>query len=196
MAQVPIQVNVGGDGGVNQPSPAARSMSDYISPDVEEHDSINVLGVEANNFEIKPVNLHLVTSDQFGGSPTEDPNSHITKFLRICGTFKINGVPQEAIKFRFFPFSLRHKGIFEEALSNFQDPKDEKSNSKLQIVGKWVLHSFGTNTCRRAIGENTNEWIHLLFGEIISSKKLVGGMHEVEQISALSAKVDNVASLV
>ncbi|XP_019173556.1 PREDICTED: uncharacterized protein LOC109183631 [Ipomoea nil] len=120
MAQVPNQVNVNlnGEGEeVKQPPAAARSMSDYIAPDVEEHDSINIPGVEVNNFEIKLTILHMITTDQFGGSPTEDPNSHITTFLRICGTFKINGVPQEAIKLTLFPLSLSDKahGLLEKS---------------------------------------------------------------------------------
>jgi len=96
-----INVNPNGNGegnGVNQPPPARRAMSDYIAPDLDEHNSINIPGVEANNFEIKPAIIQMVTSDQFGGSPMEDPNAHITKFLRICSTFKMNGVPNEAIK--------------------------------------------------------------------------------------------------
>ncbi|KAF7842415.1 uncharacterized protein G2W53_004713 [Senna tora] len=43
------------------------------------------------------------------GSPIEDPNNHILNFLEICDTFKNNGVSDDAIRLRLFPFSLRDK---------------------------------------------------------------------------------------
>jgi len=36
--------------------------------------------VEGNNFEIKPALFNLVQQNQFSGSPTEDPNLHISTF--------------------------------------------------------------------------------------------------------------------
>ncbi|MCQ7416326.1 retropepsin-like aspartic protease family protein, partial [Salmonella enterica] len=45
----------------------------------------------------------------YRGSPTEDPNSHLKSFLDICGTVKINGVSEDAIRLRLFPFSLQDK---------------------------------------------------------------------------------------
>lgn len=63
----------------------------------------------ANNFEIKPALLNVVQQSQFGGNEIEDPNTHISNFLEICITIRINGVGDEAIRLRLFPFSLRDK---------------------------------------------------------------------------------------
>ena len=41
--------------------------------------------------------------NQFFGSPTEDPNLHVSNFLRLSGTVKAN---QEAVRLHLFPFSL------------------------------------------------------------------------------------------
>ncbi|XP_075479439.1 uncharacterized protein LOC142520322 [Primulina tabacum] len=46
---------------------------------------------------------------QFGGNALDDPNTHIADFLEICDTFKFNGVSDDAVRLRLFPFSLRDK---------------------------------------------------------------------------------------
>ena len=37
---------------------------------------------------------------------TEDPYAHLEKFIEICNTVKIVGVPDEAIRLNLFLFSL------------------------------------------------------------------------------------------
>ncbi|KAF7834764.1 uncharacterized protein G2W53_009623 [Senna tora] len=88
-----------------------RNVSDYASPKLDglQH-SIRRPSIQANNFEIKPATIQLLQANgQFGGSPIEDPNNHILNFLEICDTFKHNGVSDDAIRLRLFPFSLRDK---------------------------------------------------------------------------------------
>ena len=49
----------------------------------------------------------MVQQNQFTGHPTEDPNEHMGRFLRMANTVKLNGVRPEVIKLHLFPFSLR-----------------------------------------------------------------------------------------
>ena len=65
--------------------------------------------IDANNFELKPALINMVKQQQFGGNPLEDPNEHLSNFLQLCGTIKMNGVDHNIIKHKLFPFSLRDK---------------------------------------------------------------------------------------
>jgi len=82
-----------------------RPLRDYSIPSsYEPYAGIVYPVVEANDFEMKPALIYLVQQNQFSGSPTEDPNFHISTFLRLSGTLKAN---QEAVRLHRFPFSLR-----------------------------------------------------------------------------------------
>ncbi|KAF7814045.1 uncharacterized protein G2W53_028014 [Senna tora] len=91
-------------------SPTSPSSPESIHSEEAKMADIRRPSIQANNFEIKPATIQLLQANgQFGGSPIEDPNNHILNFLEICDTFKHNGVSDDAIRLRLFPFSLRDK---------------------------------------------------------------------------------------
>ena len=49
----------------------------------------------------------MVHQQQFTGHPTEDPNEHLGRFLKMANTVKLNGVRPKVIKLNLFTFSLR-----------------------------------------------------------------------------------------
>ena len=49
----------------------------------------------------------MVQQNQFFGHPSEDPNEHLGRFLRMANTVKMNSVNLDVIKLQLFPFSLR-----------------------------------------------------------------------------------------
>ena len=66
--------------------------------------------INVNNFEIKLALLQMLRSIiQFYSLTNEDLNNHIAEFLKIYYMFKSNGVTEDALKLRLFPFTLKDK---------------------------------------------------------------------------------------
>ena len=76
----------------------------------EECSAIRQPTVDPNNFELKPALIIMVHQHQLTGHPTEDPNEHLGRFLRMANTLKLNGVRPEVIdeylKYSFYPYAL------------------------------------------------------------------------------------------
>ena len=64
----------------------------------DEYSAMRQLAIEANNFELKPALITMVQQHQFIGHPSEDPNKHMGRFMRMENTFKLNEVRPEVIK--------------------------------------------------------------------------------------------------
>ncbi|XP_017970386.1 PREDICTED: uncharacterized protein LOC108660644 [Theobroma cacao] len=100
-----------GNNAINGVPKANRALRDYAVPLLQGlHQSIRRHFINANNFEIKPAYIQMIQSSvRFGGLPNDDHNAHLVNFLEICDTFKYNGVTDDVIRLRLFPFSLRDK---------------------------------------------------------------------------------------
>ena len=89
--------------------PIADTMEDFWRPIIQdEYSAIRQPTVDANNFKLKPTLIIMVQQQQFTSHPTEDPNEHLGRFLRMANTVKLNGVRPEVIKLHLFPFSLTY----------------------------------------------------------------------------------------
>ena len=83
-------------------------MEDFWRPVMQdEYSTVRQPAIEANNFELKPALITMVQQHQFTKHPSEDPNEHMGRFMRMANTVKLNGVRLEVIKLQLFPFSLR-----------------------------------------------------------------------------------------
>ena len=87
------------------------TLKDYVRPIVND----NYLGVRrrtinANNFKLKPVLISMVQQAQFSGLPLDYPNIHLAMFLEICDIVKMNGVTEDTIRLRLFPFFFEGQG--------------------------------------------------------------------------------------
>ena len=85
-----------------------NTMEEFWRPIIqEEYSTVRQPPIEANNFELKPALITMVQQHQFTGHPSEDPNEHLGRFIRMANTVKLNGVRPDVIKLQLFPFSLR-----------------------------------------------------------------------------------------
>ena len=83
-------------------------MEEFWRPIIqEEYSAVRQPSIEANNFELKLVLITMVQQHQFTGHPSEDPNEHLGRFMRMENTFKLNGVRPDVINLKLFPISLR-----------------------------------------------------------------------------------------
>ena len=86
-----------------------RALRDYALPLFGVPLVIRQSDIQVNNFELKPIELKLIQNIQFMGLQNEDPNGHISNFLEVCDMVKYNGVSNDVIRLRLFPFSLKDK---------------------------------------------------------------------------------------
>ncbi|KAL0287642.1 UNVERIFIED_CONTAM: hypothetical protein Scaly_2759300 [Sesamum calycinum] len=101
-----INMGYGNNGSRKTDNVVERPMMGVVTADGTTS-SIAESNVEANNFEIKPSIIQIIRSSvQFSGFPDKDPDKRLINFLEICDTFKFNGVRNDIVTLRIFPFSL------------------------------------------------------------------------------------------
>ena len=70
----------------------------------DEYSIVRQPAIDVNKFDLKPALITMVQQHQFIGHPSEDPNEHMGRFMRMENTIKLNGVRLEVIKLQLFPF--------------------------------------------------------------------------------------------
>ncbi|KAL4290790.1 hypothetical protein GQ457_14G013030 [Hibiscus cannabinus] len=66
--------------------------------------------IQVAQFELKPVMFTMLDFiGQFGGSPHEDSRQHVRAFLEVCSSFHQQGVHEDVLKLKLFPYSLRDR---------------------------------------------------------------------------------------
>jgi hypothetical protein len=60
-------------------------------------------------FEIETSTIRMVQHSPF--TSKEDPNLHLQVFVQLCKTFNMDGVTQDQMRARLFPFSLHGKAL-------------------------------------------------------------------------------------
>ncbi|KAL0658021.1 hypothetical protein Bca4012_078606 [Brassica carinata] len=96
--------------GPGYPQRASRPIVTYDRPNIHGHRlGIRAPVVAANNFEIKSGLLNVIENNKYHGLALEDPFDHLDRFDSYCGLSKTNGVSEDTLKLKLFPFSLGDK---------------------------------------------------------------------------------------
>ncbi|KAL2248377.1 UNVERIFIED_CONTAM: hypothetical protein Sindi_2690000 [Sesamum indicum] len=81
-----------------------RSINDMTLPDLNQQPlCIEYPDLEVN-FELKSGLIHLLPT--FRGLAGEDPHKHLKEFHVVCSGMRPQGISEEQVKLRAFPFSL------------------------------------------------------------------------------------------
>ncbi|KAK8616740.1 hypothetical protein V6N13_116710 [Hibiscus sabdariffa] len=88
-----------------------RPIRDYLAPILDDLNPV-ILAPEfqAAHLELNPLMFDMLNSiGRFGGAPHEDARHHIHAFLEVCDSFRHQGVHQDVLKLKLFPYSLRDR---------------------------------------------------------------------------------------
>ena len=77
----------------------------------EKYSVVRQPAIAANNFEFKSSLITMVQPHKFTRHPSEDPNEHLCRFLRMANTMKMNGGQSRCYQATIVP-------IFTEGHSN------------------------------------------------------------------------------
>ena len=89
---------------MDRPAPVERTLRELAEPDLNQQPlCIQYVDLEVN-FELKSGLIHLLP--KFHGFAGEDPHKHLKEFHVVCSSMRPQGVTEEQIKLRAFPFSV------------------------------------------------------------------------------------------
>ncbi|XP_017982310.1 PREDICTED: uncharacterized protein LOC108663236 [Theobroma cacao] len=186
--------NNNGNNAINLVPEANRALRDYVVPLLQGlHQSIRRPSINANNFEIKLAYIQIIQSlVQFGGLLSVDPNSHLENFLEICYTFKYNGVTDDIIRLRLFPFSLRDKAkswlnsLPNKSITTWEDLAQKFLAKFLSPAKTAKMRNYITSFTQfdEEMASNNYQWP----SERSGSRKAVGA-YEIEALGNLTAQI-------
>jgi hypothetical protein len=85
-----------------------RKIGELCTLDIVDLPILNLAEI-GRPFEIKSSTIRMVQHSPF--TCKEDPNFHLQAFIQLCQTFNMDGVTQEQMRARIFPFSLLGKAL-------------------------------------------------------------------------------------
>nr|GEW99986.1 reverse transcriptase domain-containing protein [Tanacetum cinerariifolium] len=112
-----------------------RTMEELLQAPTEGYvETIVILEINADHFEIKMNLLELVQANPYHGFERENHHTHINNFKRITSTLKFKDVPNDVIKLMMFPYSLEGNARVWENASKSDDMIDKLADQILTLV--------------------------------------------------------------
>nr|GEU37024.1 reverse transcriptase domain-containing protein [Tanacetum cinerariifolium] len=94
----------------------------------------------ATNFGLRNDMIQQVqNSCQFHGLPGDDANKHLDKFLHVTQSIKVNGVTDDALRFKYFPPSMVTK--LRNEITNFYQRPNES------LFEAWERYNLSIDRC-------------------------------------------------
>jgi hypothetical protein len=62
--------------------------------------------ITSSGYELRTGLIHLVQKHTFSGSDSENPYFHLADFEQTCACLRIEGMADETLRWKLFPFSL------------------------------------------------------------------------------------------
>nr|GEV12924.1 reverse transcriptase domain-containing protein [Tanacetum cinerariifolium] len=128
---------------------ADQTMKELLQVPTEGYgETIVILEILVENFEIKTNLLQLVQTNKFYGFERDNPHTHISNFKRMTSTLKFRDVPNDAIKLMLFSYSLEGAARIwvntnsRESSSKTDDRIDklaDQISNLVEIVNKQVI---------------------------------------------------------
>ena len=173
-----------------------------------KYSTIKPPAVNANEYELEPALITMVQQNQFTGQPTENPNEHLGRFLRISKSIKLNGVKPEVIQLQLFPFSLR-----DMAITWFNSLPQESVNTWEELMrayfSKFIITSLQSKQRREIVNSKHegDEDRHIAWREFAEYNIRSSGsserngraeghqMNVMDKLSTIEAKLDELIYL-
>ncbi|KAL2480146.1 Uncharacterized protein Adt_33112 [Abeliophyllum distichum] len=141
--------------------PMAQFLTPAVAPD---RSSIVYLAFGQNDFQLRADLINLFSNHlQFYGKANENPNTHISRYLRMSHNFQFQGVDEDAIKLRLFSYTLRDETL-------------EWSIANQKVNKAWDLYELIANT-------------HTMFSSDRTTQRKAAGIHEIDGLSATNAQL-------
>ncbi|XP_022864790.1 uncharacterized protein LOC111384705 [Olea europaea var. sylvestris] len=127
--------------------------------------------------------MALLNRHQYHGMASENSHIHISRFLDMCQHFSYQGISDDAIRLRLFPYTLRDKALewldsLPVATKSMVDSSSDGSISTRTIDGAWELFERMATTSAM--------WF---IDRVVQTRLL--GVYEVDTYSVVSAKIDS-----
>ena len=62
--------------------------------------------ISASGYELRPSFIAMVREQSFSGRISENPYHHLREFEQLCSFILVEGMTQNTLKWKLFPFSL------------------------------------------------------------------------------------------